>query len=54
MNLKSHLHQSAVIGSIRLQLRHPSGAGKVWVIVEGETDQKLFAKLLNGPQVTIG
>lgn len=54
MNLTSHLNQSAVIGSIRLQLRYPSGADKIWVIVEGKTDQKLFAKLLNGPKVTIG
>jgi len=50
-NLKSHVNENDVAGSIRQQLRHPSGADKVWIIVEGETDQKLFSKLIDGPHV---
>lgn len=48
MNVKSHLNKETVINSIRLQLRHPSGEGKVWIVVEGETDIQLFSKLING------
>jgi hypothetical protein len=53
MSLKVCLDKSNVVNSIRLQLRHPSGAGKIWVIVEGDTDQKLFSKLINGYNVVI-
>ncbi|GBC64137.1 DUF4435 domain-containing protein [Desulfonema ishimotonii] len=50
-SLKSYVDENIVVGSIRQQLRHPSGADKVWIIVEGETDQKLFSKLIDGPHV---
>ncbi len=53
MSMKDHLDKKDVVGSIRLQLRHPSGANKIWIIVEGETDQKLFSKLINGHHVEI-
>lgn len=53
MRMKDHLNQKDVVGSIRLQLRHPSGANKIWIIVEGETDQKLFSKLIKGRHVKI-
>jgi len=53
MSLKVYLDKSNVVNSIRLQLRHPSGADKVWIIVEGETDQKLYSKLINGDHVEI-
>jgi len=53
MSMKEYLDESNVINSIRLQLRHPSGAAKVWIIVEGETDQKLFSKLIDGHDVKI-
>jgi len=53
MSMKGYLDESNVVNSIRLQLRHPSGANKVWIIVEGETDQKLFSKLINGDHVEI-
>lgn len=53
MNMKECLSKSDVIGSIRYQLRHPSGDSKVWVIVEGETDQKLFMKLIDGDSVEV-
>ncbi|MEZ4524992.1 MAG: DUF4435 domain-containing protein [Desulfobacterales bacterium] len=53
MNMKDFLRKEDVVGSIRLQLRHPSGADKIWIVVEGETDQKLFSKLINGHHVEI-
>lgn len=53
MNMKECLSKTDVIGSIRYQLRHPSGDSKVWVIVEGETDQKLFTKLVDGDYVEV-
>ncbi len=53
MSLKKYLAKSDVVNSIRLQLRHPSGVNKVWVIVEGETDQKLYSKLIDGHHVEI-
>lgn len=34
-NLKSHVSENDVIVSIRQELRHPSGANKIWVIAEG-------------------
>ncbi len=52
-NIKNSLNKSDVIGSIRSQLRHPSGTNKVWIIVEGKTDQKLFSKLIDGDYVEI-
>jgi len=51
--LKSCLTKDDVINSIRLDLRHPSGGVKVWVLVEGETDVKLFTKLLTASHVHI-
>ncbi len=50
-DLRSCVSENDVAGSIRQQLSHPSGADKVWIIVEGETDQKLFSKLIDGPFV---
>jgi len=51
MSMKGYLDESNVVNSIRLQLRHPSGYDKIWIIVEGETDQKLFSKPINGDHV---
>ena len=51
MSMRNYLDETDVVNSIRLQLRHRSNANKVWIIVEGETDQKLFSKLINGEQV---
>jgi len=53
VSLQSYLNENDVINSIRLQLRHSSGVNKFWVIVEGESDQKLFSKLINGENVVI-
>lgn len=48
-----NLNEEDIVGSIRRELRHPDGQSKVWIIVEGETDQKLFSKLIDGHHVEI-
>lgn len=53
MSLSNYLDENDVVGSIRLQLNHPSEANKIWVIVEGEHDQRLFSKLIDGDHVEI-
>nr|VFJ71930.1 MAG: Protein of unknown function (DUF4435) [Candidatus Kentron sp. FW] len=52
-NLQTLPLKEEIITLIRQESRHPSGGEKVWVIVEGETDQRLFRKLLDGPHVEI-
>ncbi|MDD4964468.1 MAG: hypothetical protein PHI11_11185 [Gallionella sp.] len=42
-----HLSEIDTIGEIRQSSRHPLGKTYVWVLVEGITDQKLYAKLLD-------
>ncbi|MBN2089419.1 DUF4435 domain-containing protein [candidate division KSB1 bacterium] len=51
--MRTYLNENDVINSIRLQLRHSSGLNKIWVIVEGESDQKLYSKLINNENVEI-
>ncbi len=53
MNLKHSLNKNNVVNSIRFQLRHQSGKNKVFIIVEGETDFKLFKKFIDKSFVTI-
>ncbi|MEM9833117.1 MAG: DUF4435 domain-containing protein [Bacteroidota bacterium] len=45
--MRKYLDETDKINSIRLQLRHPSGKEKVWILVEGESDQKLFGGLID-------
>lgn len=46
--MRRYLDENSKINEIRLELRHPSGKNHLWVLVEGETDQKLYAKLIEG------
>jgi len=46
-NVQAPLGKDDVISSIRMESRHQSAKKKVWVIVEGVTDQGLFQNLLN-------
>ncbi|KJR40975.1 hypothetical protein MCHI_003134 [Candidatus Magnetoovum chiemensis] len=46
MRIDKCLNIGDVLASIRLQLRDKSAANKVWIIVEGETDQRLFSNLI--------
>ncbi len=53
MSINGHLDKNSLINSIRLQINHPSGKDKVWIIVEGITDQLLFSKLFHRRNVEI-
>lgn len=46
--MRKYLDENSTINTIRLELRHPAGKNYLWILVEGETDQKLYAKLING------
>ena len=51
--MKQYLNEHDIINSIRLELRHPSGKNHIWVLVEGETDQRLFSRLIDAPSARI-
>ncbi|KJV07307.1 hypothetical protein [Methylocucumis oryzae] len=51
--MQRYLNESDVIGSITLQLHHPNTKHKLWVLVEGETDQKLYGNLITGKNTVI-
>lgn len=44
---------ASFIDTIRLSLRHPAGNKKYWILVEGETDQKLYQKLIDGDKTQV-
>jgi hypothetical protein len=46
--MQQHLNENDTIGEIRQARRHPIGKNYLWVLVEGITDQKLYAKLIDG------
>ena len=46
--MQKYLDENSTINTIRLELRHPAGKKYLWILVEGETDQKLYARLING------
>lgn len=51
--MRKYLNENDTTNSIRLELRHPVGKHRIWVLVEGESDQKLFAKLIDGEHVKV-
>lgn len=51
--MRKYLDENSTINTIRLELRHPDGKNYVWVLVEGETDQKLFKKLITGKNTKV-
>lgn len=46
--MRRYLDRNDTIGEIRQIRRHPDGKHYLWVLVEGQSDQKLYAKLLDG------
>lgn len=46
--MQRYLSEIDTIGEIRQARRHPIGKNYLWVLVEGVTDQKLYAKLIDG------
>jgi len=53
MSIAEHLNDNAVVNDIRLEIRHPSGRDKVWMVVEGIDDQRLFNKFFDRKHVQI-
>jgi hypothetical protein len=51
MNIKDCLEKNDIIGSVKFQMRHPSSEKKVWIIVEGRSDEKIFSRLIDGDNV---
>lgn len=51
--MRDHLNADDSINAIRLELRHPVSKSCLWVLVEGETDQKLYAKLITGQHTKV-
>lgn len=51
--MRKYIHASDKINSIKLELRHPNTKDRIWVLVEGESDRKLFIKLFDGPNVSV-
>ena len=44
--MQKYLNSNDVIGDIKLSLKHPATKNKIWILVEGDTDFRLFIKLL--------
>nr|VFK31760.1 MAG: Protein of unknown function (DUF4435) [Candidatus Kentron sp. MB]VFK34924.1 MAG: Protein of unknown function (DUF4435) [Candidatus Kentron sp. MB]VFK77041.1 MAG: Protein of unknown function (DUF4435) [Candidatus Kentron sp. MB] len=53
MNVNGFIDENRIVKSIQRKLRHPSGSNKIWIIVEGETDRKLFYKFINSDRVEV-
>ena len=51
--MQQHLDENDTIGEIRQARRHPIGKNYLWVLVEGITDQKLYAKLIDGSNTKV-
>lgn len=51
--MRQYLNEYDTIDAIRLALRHPTGKNYLWVLVEGITDQKLYAELVDGKNTKI-
>ena len=53
MSVQNKINEHHVLNSIRLQMRHELGKNKIWIIVEGITDQNLFERLLKSEKVAV-
>ena len=51
-NLRNEPYES-VVNDIRLQLRNPSSVGKVWLLVEGDSDYRFYLKMFSDRAVSI-
>lgn len=51
--MRKYLDETDTVGAIRLELNHPASIEKVWVLVEGNDDWKLYSKLIAGPHTRI-
>jgi hypothetical protein len=51
--MRQHLSEQDTIGEIHRARRHPTGKNYLWILVEGITDQKLYAKLIDGKNTKV-
>jgi len=51
--MQQYLDENDKIIEIRLELRHPARKKLFWILVEGETDQRLYAKLIDGSNTRV-
>jgi hypothetical protein len=51
--MRQYLNENDTVGEIRQARRHPTGKNYLWVLVEGITDQKLYAKLIDGKNTKV-
>ena len=51
--MRQYLNENVTINEICLELRHPTGKNYLWVLVEGTTDQNLYAKLIDGANTKV-
>jgi hypothetical protein len=51
--MRQYLNENDTVGEIRQSRRHPTGKNYIWVLVEGITDQKLYAKLIDGQNTKV-
>lgn len=51
--MRQYLDRNDTIGEIRQARRHPAGRNYIWVLVEGLSDQKLYAKLIDGQNTKV-
>lgn len=51
--MRQYLNENDTVGEIRQSRRHPTGKNYIWILVEGITDQKLYAKLIDGQNTKV-
>ena len=51
--MRKYLDENDTIGDIRLKIRHPAGINTVWVLLEGDSDVRLYRKLIDGHNVEV-
>ena len=51
--MRQHLSEQDTIGEIHRARRHPTGKNYIWILVEGITDQRLYAKLIDGQNTKV-
>lgn len=51
--MREYLDENDTIGDIRLKRHHPMETDTVWVLLEGDSDVRLYRKLINGNNVEV-
>ena len=51
--MRKHLDENDTIGDIRLKRHHPMETDTVWVLLEGDSDVRLYRKLIDSHNVEV-